>query len=191
MTLAASTNMLIMSLLIFQQGQLRFQRQFKIRVLADAALWYVLFLVISTQTNVLHFCEGDKSICSQEEKKKKVGRPIAYKGDPNAMSLTDTERRRIKRRIANRESARRVRARRQGILEELEVEVSYASIQQSTTLSCAFNAYLAAPACLALVSCRILFGQPACFVVCRWSKSVNPTLTSRSTSLMSQGTLIC
>ena len=151
-----------------------------------------VILVISTQITVWLFCEGDKLVCSQEDKKKKVGRPIAYRGDPNAMSLTDTERRRIKRRIANRESARRVRARRQGILEELEVEVSYAcSIQQSTTLSCAFNADLAAPACLALVSCRILFGQPACLVVCRWSKSVNPMLTLRSTSLMSQGTLIC
>lgn len=54
---------------------------------------------------------------------KKVGRPIAYKGDPNATDLTEAERRRIKRRIANRESARRVRARRQGTLEELQVKV--------------------------------------------------------------------
>ena len=62
----------------------------------------------------------------QEKGKKKVGRPIAYKGDPNAANLTETERRRIKRRIANRESARRVRARRQDTLEELQARVSFA-----------------------------------------------------------------
>ena len=60
----------------------------------------------------------------QRKNKKKVGRPIAYKGDPNASNLTEAERRRIKRRIANRESARRVRARRQETLEELQVRVS-------------------------------------------------------------------
>ena len=40
-----------------------------------------------------------------------MGRPIAYRGDPNAPHLTPAERRRIKRRVANCESARRVRAR--------------------------------------------------------------------------------
>ena len=60
----------------------------------------------------------------QGKGKKKVGRPIAYKGDPNAANLTEAERRRIKRRIANRESARRVRARRQETLEELQVRVA-------------------------------------------------------------------
>ena len=59
----------------------------------------------------------------QRKRRKKVGRPIAYKGDPNASNLTEADRRRIKRRIANRESARRVRARRQGTLEELQVKV--------------------------------------------------------------------
>lgn len=59
----------------------------------------------------------------QRKNKKKVGRPIAYKGDPNAPNLTEAERRRVKRRIANRESARRVRARRQETLEELQVRV--------------------------------------------------------------------
>ena len=43
--------------------------------------------------------------------KRRVGRPIAYQGDPDAPHLTPAERRRIKRRVANRESARRVRAR--------------------------------------------------------------------------------
>lgn len=153
-----------------------------------------VILVISTQITVWLFCEGDKLVCSQEDKKKKVGRPIAYRGDPNAMSLTDTERRRIKRRIANRESARRVRARRQGILEELEVEVSYAcSIQQPTPLSVHLMLtwlYLPVshwcPVGPSLVSLRVL----TLFVVCRWSKSVSPMLAWRSTSLTSQGTLI-
>ena len=48
-----------------------------------------------------------------------MGRPIAYCGDPDSPDLAPAERRRIKRRIANRESARRVRARRQGDIEEM------------------------------------------------------------------------
>ena len=66
-------------------------------------------------------------LLEHRKRMKKVGRPIAYKGDPNALNLTEAERRRIKRRIANRESARRVRARRQGTLEELQVKVSAAT----------------------------------------------------------------
>ncbi|CAL8468138.1 g7677 [Coccomyxa elongata] len=53
--------------------------------------------------------------------KRKVGRPIAYCGDPDSPDLTPAERRRIKRRIANRESARRVRARRQDLIEEMAI----------------------------------------------------------------------
>ncbi len=52
-----------------------------------------------------------------------MGRPIAYKGDPNAPELTEAERRRIKRRIANRESARRVRHKRMELLDELQGKV--------------------------------------------------------------------
>lgn len=63
------------------------------------------------------------SLSVQGKQKKKVGRPIAYKGDPSAPNLTEVERRRIKRRIANRESARRVRARRQETLEELQIKM--------------------------------------------------------------------
>jgi hypothetical protein len=33
----------------------------------------------------------------EDREKKKVGRPIAYKGDPNSPHLTEEERRRIKR----------------------------------------------------------------------------------------------
>ena len=51
-----------------------------------------------------------------------MGRPIAYCGDPNSPDLTPAERRRIKRRIANRESARRVRARRQDMVEEMAIK---------------------------------------------------------------------
>ena len=56
------------------------------------------------------------------KEKRKVGRPIAYCGDPNSPDLTPAERRRIKRRIANRESARRVRARRQDTIEEMAIK---------------------------------------------------------------------
>lgn len=54
-----------------------------------------------------------------------MGRPIAYRGDPNAPELTDQERRRIKRRIANRESARRVRHKRQEELEDMQIKASH------------------------------------------------------------------
>ena len=55
--------------------------------------------------------------------KRKVGRPIAYCGDPYAPGLLPEQRRVILRRIANRESARRVRARRQDELERLTEQV--------------------------------------------------------------------
>lgn len=51
--------------------------------------------------------------------KRKVGRPIAYSGDPFSPDLEPEQRRVILRRIANRESARRVRARRQDELDRL------------------------------------------------------------------------
>lgn len=68
--------------------------------------------------------------------RKKVGRPIAYKGDPNAANLTVAERRRIKRRMANRESARRVRARRQESLEELQIRVSHSALMFAYQTGC-------------------------------------------------------
>lgn len=55
--------------------------------------------------------------------KKKVGRPITYNGDPNAPELTEAERRKVKRRIANRESARRVQQRRKEMIDELQHKV--------------------------------------------------------------------
>ena len=61
--------------------------------------------------------------CAQPKEKRKVGRPIAYCGDPNSPDLTPSERRRILRRIANRESARRVRARRLDLLDDMAQKV--------------------------------------------------------------------
>lgn len=62
--------------------------------------------------------------------RKKVGRPISFQGDINSKDLTDAERRRIKRREANRESARRVRQKRQETMEELQARMD--RMQQQT-----------------------------------------------------------
>ncbi len=66
-----------------------------------------------------------RNVCAQPAGKRKVGRPISYCGDPNSPDLTPAERRRIMRRIANRESARRVRARRLDILDEMAQKVGF------------------------------------------------------------------
>jgi len=68
------------------------------------------------------------------KEKKKVGRPITYKGDVNSKDLTEAERRRIKRRVANRESARRVRQKRQETMEEMQSRMD-AMQQQTAALS--------------------------------------------------------
>lgn len=49
---------------------------------------------------------------------KKNGRPVVFHGDPNDPRLSTEERRLLKRRIVNRESARRVRLRLRTDLEE-------------------------------------------------------------------------
>jgi len=70
--------------------------------------------------------EGYRDRCNaQGKERRKVGRPIMHKGDPNDPTLTEKERRGIKRRIANRESARRVRHRRQEELEEMQLKVRH------------------------------------------------------------------
>ena len=56
-------------------------------------------------------------------KKKKLGRPLAYSGDSNAPELTEQERRIIKRRMATRDSARRVRHKRQEETEDMQIQV--------------------------------------------------------------------
>ncbi|CAL5226238.1 g9082 [Coccomyxa viridis] len=62
---------------------------------------------------------------------RKAGRPIMYTGDPNAPGLTSLERRTIARRYANRQSARRIRLRRQDHLVQLEDEVKF--LQEANT----------------------------------------------------------
>lgn len=59
------------------------------------------------------------------KQRKKVGRPITYNGDPNSPNLTEEERRKVKRRIANRESARRVQQRRKEIIEDLQIKLQH------------------------------------------------------------------
>lgn len=68
-------------------------------------------------------CTEQYAALVQPLEKRRVGRPIEYYGDADAPNLTPAERRRIRRRIANRESARRVRSRRLGELEEAQKSV--------------------------------------------------------------------
>jgi len=56
--------------------------------------------------------------------RRKPGRPIMHRGNPDDPGLTEKERRRLKRRIANRESARRVRNRRQDEMEDMQIKAS-------------------------------------------------------------------
>ncbi|CAL8465699.1 g5235 [Coccomyxa elongata] len=54
---------------------------------------------------------------------RKVGRPIIYTGNMGDPGLTSAERRAMRRRIANRESARRVRVRRQELGDQMSSRV--------------------------------------------------------------------
>ena len=54
---------------------------------------------------------------------KKIGRPLTDSGNPDEPGLRDDERRRIRRRMANRESARRVRERRIESKAKMEAKV--------------------------------------------------------------------
>ena len=67
-------------------------------------------------------CCPDTSLQGRGASKKK-GRPIAYRGDPEAAGLSEDEKRRIKRRIANRESARRVRQKRLDLMDQQQAQV--------------------------------------------------------------------
>ena len=53
-------------------------------------------------------------------------------GDPEADDLNDDDKRRIKRRIANRESARRVRQKRQELMEEQQAKVGITASHHPT-----------------------------------------------------------
>ena len=70
----------------------------------------------------------------QKKVPKKLGRPVTFKGDPESAALSEGERKRVKRRIANRESARRVRQKRQVLMEELHCKVGLAGLRGSEDL---------------------------------------------------------
>lgn len=73
----------------------------------------------------------------QESKSvRKVGRPIMQDGDPFAPDLTLLERRVRSRRVANRNSARRVRVRRQGQLDDLISQVKQKKLIVPKNLAC-------------------------------------------------------
>ena len=61
----------------------------------------------------------------------KVGRPLKYDGDINNPDLDDADRRKLRRRTANRLSARRVRDRRASMASELEAKVIFWLLQAS------------------------------------------------------------
>ena len=71
----------------------------------------------------------------QKKLPKKLGRPVTFKGDPESAALSEGERKRVKRRIANRESARRVRQKRQVLMEELHCKVDFVGLCELAVLS--------------------------------------------------------
>ena len=58
-----------------------------------------------------------------QRRKKKIGRPVAYVGDPDSEELSPAQRRKVKRRIANRESARRTLLRHKDSVDALTDQV--------------------------------------------------------------------
>ncbi|DBA80831.1 TPA: hypothetical protein ACH3X1_008047 [Trebouxia sp. C0004] len=69
--------------------------------------------------------EKDKQAFDEDKTApKKAGRPVEYQGDINSPALSTSERCRIKRRITNREAARRLRERRQETLDSAQDKVS-------------------------------------------------------------------
>ena len=72
----------------------------------------------------------------QKKVPKKLGRPVTFQGDPDSATLSEGERKRVKRRIANRESARRVRQKRQVLMEELHCKVGLAQLCEPDVHSC-------------------------------------------------------
>ncbi|KAK9786791.1 hypothetical protein WJX73_009066 [Symbiochloris irregularis] len=67
------------------------------------------------------------------QEKRPVDRPITYKGDPDSPLLSEDQRRQVKRRMANRISASRVRQRRQDECAELRKQLA-ASLQRERAL---------------------------------------------------------
>ncbi|CAL5225656.1 g8514 [Coccomyxa viridis] len=90
----------------------------------------------SQDSDMIRHCKRDKSDkdLMEVKTKRKVGRPIAYQGDPDSPDLDPEERQIILRRIANRRSARRGRERRQNEVDKLtkkvlETEASNAALK--------------------------------------------------------------
>lgn len=73
------------------------------------------------------YAPGQKSPVTgvRSKNRRRADRPITYKSDPDAQNLTEGERRKVKRRIANRESAWRVRARRAETLGEQQIKMGH------------------------------------------------------------------
>ena len=78
---------------------------------------------------IIFAVQETKSVC-------KLGRPIMHDGDPFAPGLTLLERRIRSRRIANRNSARRVRVRRQGQLDDLISQVRQKEFTVPKSVAC-------------------------------------------------------
>ncbi len=75
----------------------------------------------------------------KQKTKRKVGRPIIFQGNPLSPDVTPEQRRVMLRRIANRESARRVRNRRNEELERLIQKVSPMLLQKAVIHTQDFN----------------------------------------------------
>lgn len=73
----------------------------------------------------------DKDELEEPLSRRKPGRPIKYPDDALAEHLSHAERSQIKRRIANRESARRVRKRKQHDTDDLSRQVQQAKDRES------------------------------------------------------------
>ena len=71
---------------------------------------------------------------------KKIGRPLTDSGNPDQPGLREDERRRIRRRMANRESARRVRERRVEAKVKMEAKVRPSLQSCSSSATCVSSA---------------------------------------------------
>ena len=90
--------------------------------------------------NCLHLCCSLlKCLVRLQKVRRKVGRPVMDHGNPFSAEVTPEQRRGILRRVANRESARRVRNRRNEELERLIQKVSPMVLQKAVMHTQDFN----------------------------------------------------
>ena len=109
-----------------------------------AVLSNVYFFNYSLQFQSLWYSQRKNHSSNKRNEQKKhsgVQKSINYEqneklSDP---SLSETERKKIKRRIANRESARRVRQKKQELLEELQLKCTALTKQNSRLVAIAAN----------------------------------------------------